>query len=70
MALLTAERETFMSRHRIGFAMRNIVVVLLMSAMAAGLTACPEKTGEAPAHDGPDNHAPADHMGGGMMGGM
>lgn len=48
--------------------MRTAIVVLLLSGSAVCLTGCPEKSGEPPAHDAPDNHKRGG-MGGGMMGG-
>ena len=55
-----------MSKSRIGFVIRSVVVTILLSGMAIGLTACPEKGESSSVRDGPDNHAPSDHMGGGM----
>jgi len=55
-----------MSMNNLRRAIRNMLTAFLLSGIVVGLTACPEKGGEPRAHESPD-HAPVDHMGGGMM---
>jgi hypothetical protein len=44
MQSLDRRRMEVMSKIRMSFVLRNLVVAFLLSGMAVGLSACPEKT--------------------------
>ena len=59
-----------MSKIRLSFVLRNLVVAFLLSGMAVGLSACPEKTVSYSRTDTGSGDHDANGSGGGMGGGM